>query len=665
MVHGPLTARTEKEATVLRFERHPLGPRVFVLGRRVHEYHLGFGCLAAAAALGFGVHIRGAALYALSFAGVWMIAKDWRDLTPKRRDTGAWRIGLHRLPRPLRREPRGTWVPPAAAATAATVALLNLASALTPDVGWRNHLVRRWAPFGVSPLFHALALPAGAALLVAAFYLARRRYRALQAAVTLLVALGLFDLLKGLDFEEAAISWAAAAALWSARRAFVVRPAPIRPRRSLPFALLALAGLTAFVGLAVWVTAPGRPSAVLVLRETLDLLLWQHGPIHFRDEFRGLPLGVGLFSLVGLLTIAWVVFRPLPAPRALPSGAARSAARALVRAYGHDTLAFFKLRLDKQYLFSGDRRAFLGYRIENGVLLVSGDPVGEVDAVASLIGDAVALADRHDLRFAALGASSTVVPLYRDAGLIPIYLGDEAIVDTHTFSLEGRQVRKIRQSVSRLQKAGYTTELVAHRDLDEQTLEELERVSEAWRAGGSERGFSMAMEGIRGEHQADSVIMLARDSANRIQGYLHFVPAFGRRAMSLAAMRRSPDTPNGLTEYMVVGSIRLFARRSINEVSLNFSLFGRLLRQPRGAKERVFAFVLRKADRFFQIERLARFNAKFDPRWEPRYLVIDGWTAAPRTALAALWAEGHAPRLTRRGRDTLGNDESSASNGRP
>ncbi len=644
-----MTASSEKEPKVLRFERHPLGPRVFVFGRRVHEYHFGLACLAVAAGLGFQVHLRGVMLYALSFAGFWMVAKDWRDLTPKRRDTGAWRVGLHRLPRPLRREPRGTWVPPAAAATAAIVALLNLASALTPNVGWRGHLLRRWAPFGVSPLFHALALPVAVALLVAAFYLARRRSRALQAAVALLVALGLFDVLKGFDFEEAVISWAAAGALWSARRAFVVQPAPIRPRRSLTFAVLALGGLTAFVGFAVRVTAPGTPSPSLVARETIDLLLWQDGPIQFRDEFRALPLGVGVFSLVGLFAIAWLVFRPLPAPRTLPTGAARSAARELVHAYGHDTLAFFKLRLDKQYLFSSDRRAFFGYRIENGVLLVSGDPVGDPDAVASLIGDAIALADRHDLRFAALGASSGIVPLYRAAGLRPIYLGDEAIVDTRTFSLEGRQIRKVRQSVSRLENAGYTIELVAHGDLDERTVGELERVSEAWRAGGGERGFSMAMEGIRGSHQADSVIVLARNPEHRIQGYLHFVPTFGRAAVSLAAMRRSPDTPNGLTEYMVVRSIQLFGSRSVDEISLNFAAFGQLLRQPHGRKERIIAFVLRRADRFFQIERIASFSAKFSPRWEPRYLVIDGWTAAPRTALAALWAEGHTPRLLHRG----------------
>ena len=55
----------------------------------------------------------------------------------------------------------------------------------------------------------------------------------------------------------------------------------------------------------------------------------------------------------------------------------------------------------------------------------------------------------------------------------------------------------------------------------------------------------------------------------------------------------------------------------------------------------------RSANPFFQIESLYRFNAKFFPRWEPRYLVYEGAFGLPARGLAAMWAEGQLPKPRR------------------
>jgi lysyl-tRNA synthetase, class II len=43
--------------------------------------------------------------------------------------------------------------------------------------------------------------------------------------------------------------------------------------------------------------------------------------------------------------------------------------------------------------------------------------------------------------------------------------------------------------------------------------------------------------------------------------------------------------------------------------------------------------------RWFQIESLYKFNAKFCPEWVPRFIVFTGTRDIPRIALAALEAE--------------------------
>ena len=503
------------------------------------------------------------------------------------------------------------WLPRVAALVAAFVGLINVASALTPNMRWRGHLLLDFEPVAAMRLFHALALPAGAALLLVAPYLLRRRRRAWQLAILLMLALGSFDLLKGLDFEETALTWGAALVLLAGRGAFNVRHDPITLRSALwRVPLLLGAGLAVSV-LAAWASRAD---------------------------------GVQAMAIATLLAVAYVIFRPLAAPRSLPGPAARAAAAELVRAHGSDTLSFFKLRADKHYFFSADRSAFVGYRIENGVLLLSGDPVGPPAAFGALLDELRAFADVRGLRLGVVGASEELCKLYEQQGLRTIYLGDEAIVELERFSLEGRAIRKVRQSVTRLTKAGFHAELHDLSALDEETLAAAEDVLERGREGAPERGFSMAMDSLQSQHGEETMVVLARDQDDEIRGVLHFVPCYGRPTVSLSFMRRDPSTPNGLTEFMVVKAVELLKERGLQELSLNFAAFARWMHSPAKRSERLLGKLVKLGNPFFQIESLYRFNAKFFPRWEPRYLVYEGALGLPRAGIAALWAEGQLPK---------------------
>ncbi len=626
---------------LIRLERHPLGPRGYLLGQRVHEWHLGLVAASAGLALALLVHLE--AGWGVVAAGAWLFLKDWQDLFPSRRDTASWRLGVHRRVRALRATRRAGWLPPLTAAAALGTGLVNLASAVTPNSGWRAQLLHHVEPMESVPLFHALAIPLSACLVVAGVYLHRRRHRAWQLALAALVVLGLVDLLKGFDVEEALLGWAVAALLWWGREAFHVRHDPV----SLSSALWRLPALglgTAGIALtAAAVAAPAGTSLGRVSLAAADLTIWSPTPFAFRDDVAWLPIGVGLVGVAALLVAAYVVFRPLAAPRNLPDRQLRRTAFELVRAHGSDTLAFFKLRSDEHYFVGSDGCTLVGYRIENGVLLVSGDPIGPGEALAGAVRELCAFAETRGLRIATVGTSDALVPLWEQAGLRALYIGDEAIVDTGAFSLEGRAVRKVRQSVSRLEKAGFSVELRGVDGLGETTVHELEEVSSRWRGRSAERGFSMALDSLRGDHDCETTVAIARDSRGTVRGYIHFVPSYGRQAMSLSAMRRGPDAPNGLMEFLTVRSIELFRDRGIDELSLNFAAFARLLHSPVSWRERLLGSLIARANPYFQIESLYRFNAKFFPRWEPRYLLYEGVLGLPRAALAVMRAEGQLP----------------------
>ena len=198
--------------------------------------------------------------------------------------------------------------------------------------------------------------------------------------------------------------------------------------------------------------------------------------------------------------------------------------------------------------------------------------------------------------------------------------------------------------MTRLQKAGYDAELHDLETLDRDTIAEIETVIEVGRQGAPERGFSMAMDSIGGAAVRDTMVVLARDDRGAVRGVLHFVPCYGRDAVSLSFMRRDPDTPNGLTEFLVARAAELLRDRGLHEMSLNFAAFAKWLHSPSGLLERTLGRIVALGNPFFQIESLYRFNAKFFPRWEPRYLVYEGTLGLPRAGIAAMWAEGQLPK---------------------
>jgi lysyl-tRNA synthetase, class II len=492
---------------------------------------------------------------------------------------------------------------------AAFVGAIGLVSALTPEMANRVELVQGVLPPGWPEAARVLTVACGIGLIWLSRSLARRRRRAWQLAVAVVLASAAAHLAKGLDFEEATISLLLLVALVRWRRRFDVPgdPGSIRPLLGLG---AALAGLAAVVGGAELRGIDFSP-------RTGDALL-------------GLGVALALFALY-----FWL--RPFGHAVAQTVGE-RRIARDLVEAYGSDSLAFFALRRDKSYLFSPSRRAFLAYRVVGGTALVSGDPVGEEEEIGELLGELRRLVRARGWRLAVVGAAEENLGRYRALGLKPVPIGEEAVLRPQQFSLEGRAIRKVRQSVSRLRKAGYSFRVVAADEVAPPLEAELEDLSAAWLCGQPERGFSMSIDDL---HVPGTVLALAEDAEGHVGGFLHLAPSLAGGGWSLSTMRRRPDSPNGLTEFLVAEALAWARETGASEVSLNFCAGTDFLARDRVTTpgRRLVRRGLLLADNVFQLERLYAFNRKFFPEWRRRYICVERFTDLPAVGLAYLHAE--------------------------
>jgi lysyl-tRNA synthetase class 2 len=492
---------------------------------------------------------------------------------------------------------------------AAFVGVIGLVSALTPEMADRVHVVRGVLPPGWPEAARVLTVAFGIGLIWLSRSLAKRRRRAWQLAVAVVVASAAGHLAKGLDFEEATVSLLLLAALVRWRRRFDVpgNSASVRPLLGVGAALAAIA-------------------AILISEELRGAEL----PHRASDALTGIGLTLGVAAL-------YLWLRPLGQAVAQTVGE-RRVARALVETYGSDSLSFFALRRDKSYLFSPSRRAFLAYRVVVGTALVSGDPVGDEAEIDDLLAELRRLARAHGWRLAVVGASDEHLDRYRSLGLKPVPMGEEAVLRPEEFSLEGRAIRKVRQSVSRLHKAGYSFRVVPADDVEPGLRAELEDVSASWRGGERERGFSMSIDDL---HVPGTVLTLAEDAQGRVGGFLHLAPSPAGGGWSLSTMRRRPNAPNGLTEFLVVETLAWARETGASELSLNFCALTDFLAQERVTTplRRLVRRGLLLADNAFQLERLYSFNRKFFPEWRRRYICVERFTDLPAVGLAYLHAE--------------------------
>jgi lysyl-tRNA synthetase, class II len=492
---------------------------------------------------------------------------------------------------------------------ATAAGLISVVSALTPEMAERVDLVRGILPPGVPDAARTLVLALGLGAIWLSRGLARRKRRAWLLAVLVVAASALAHLAKGLDVEEASVHLLLLAALFRTRRQFA---APGDPTTILPLVQVGAA-------LAVCV-----PVSIVYLYDT--------------DAFSKRIESALLIVIGGLAFRAlWLWLRPFPV--APPAADDRQRAAELVHAHGSDSLCYFALRHDKSYFFSASGRAFLAYRLIGSTALVAGDAIGEEAERRELTAEFRRVAHAKGWRVAIGGASSEALADYVELGFKSIYLGDEAVIRPGEFSLEGRAIRKVRQSVSRLQKNGYVVRVLSTADASPALRSELRAVSEEWRGNWPERGFTMAMDALF--LYPDTVLAVAVAPDGSVGGFLQLVPSPASEGYSLASMRRRKDTPNGLMEFLITETVDWAREHVVTELSLNFAVFADFLRADAGAARwtRTVRWGLLKADRLFQVERLHSFNRKFFPHWRRRYFCFERWSDFPLAGLAYLHAE--------------------------
>ena len=533
------------------------------------------------------------------------------------------------------------------ATLSALLGLLTLFDAVVRSERLRVHELTQVIPVPATAAASAVVAVSGLMLLRVAAGLRKRKQRAWRIAVGVTAVTIVAHVVKAHRIGEALVSIIFLILLIAARSSFRAKSDPMSRwfavRVFFQFAAVAIVS-----GMVMLYANPhhvaGSPTFGQRLREVLWALVGGDGPVHligdrFSDVFSGTMLAFGLLTVV---VVALLVLRPSEPIARLSPGDEERLRDLLAKQGDRDSLGYFALRRDKSVVWSASGKAAITYRVVQGVALASGDPIGDPEAWPGAIAAYRQLVDEYGWTPAVMGCSELGATIFkREYDLSAYALGDEAIVDVCDFSLEGRPMRGVRQACTRVSRAGYEVKVRRARDIPADELVELIRVADAWRGAEVERGFSMALSRLGDPADCASVMATAYLDGD-LRGLLNFVP-WGRDGLSLDLMRRDRSADNGLNEFMISELIKHAPELGIRRVSLNFAVFRDAIERGErigaGPVLRIWRALIIFLSRFWQIESLYRFNVKFRPYWEPRFLSYPAARDIPRIAMAALEAE--------------------------
>ena len=539
-----------------------------------------------------------------------------------------------------RRTQFGIWL---TALLTALVGLINLWSAVTPGLPHRVAWLQEVLPIEVRIGAHLFAALSGFFLFLLAANLLRRKRVAWLLVMGLLGISIASHLLKGLDYEEGLLSLVLLIQLLLLRPVFTAqsdRPSIIQGLRVLVAALLFT---LAYGTLGFWLLDShyATPFSLLeAVGQTLAMFFTaDNGGLQPTTRFgQYFANSIYVVSTVTLLYAAWMLFRPVIFRRAA-SEAERQRATNIVEQYGKSSLARFALLEDKSYYFSPSGQSVIAYVPKGRGAVALGDPIGPVvDRQETILGFRE-FCDRNDWHPAFYQTLPDDVELYRSLGFQVLKIGEEAIVDLHRFTLEGKAGRHLRTAMNKFTKQGYRVQYYLP-PISDDLLAELKAISDDWlnSVQGAEKKFSLGW--FDPDYLRDCEVTVVEDAQGTPLAFANLIPEYQLNEATIDLMRHRSGLERGVMDYLFTSLMQHSKAQGYDTFNLGLVVLAGVGEDPTAPPlEKGMHYLYEHLNQFYNVQGLRTYKEKFQPHWEPRFFVYPRLAALPDVVVALVRAD--------------------------
>lgn len=235
---------------------------------------------------------------------------------------------------------------------------------------------------------------------------------------------------------------------------------------------------------------------------------------------------------------------------------------------------YLALSGDNERLRVPGMRGFVAFRVHGRHLVTFGGVHAPLSERGRLLDALLAHARDRKRRVLAIQLRADQVPLFAERGFTVNRFGSSYGVRLDRYSYAGTPKMKLRNKIKRAGK--YLEVVEVGRDLPRtrETYAALDAISRAWLAAKGKKEIEFMIGRLGTPAQIERRIFVARDRAERLVGFVTYVPVWGRHPGYLHDLsRRLPDAPVGTMELINATALDRFREDQVPCLHFGFTPF--------------------------------------------------------------------------------------------
>jgi phosphatidylglycerol lysyltransferase len=525
--------------------------------------------------------------------------------------------------------------------------LVNIISSITPAIADRMHRLEDFIPLDAIAASNFFVFIAGLFLLLTAIFMLKGLRNAWWIALVLSVVSCVGHLTKAIDYEEAIFAIIILVILLFSRKEYHVKGNPKLHRIGVWAAVLSIIAVIIYGTIGFYLLDKKHFGIEFNFWQSIAytlknfIFLGNSGLVPDSRFAKDFLISINVSGFVSLSFLFYTILRPY-FYRESTTEEEFKRARLLVQKFGSSSLDYFKTYYDKMIFAPEGLAAFLAYRTAGNFAFVLENPVAETrEDMKQCILNFDEFCYDNGFRSIFYRVPEESLALYRDLSKKSLFLGQEAVLDLNTFTLEGGKNKALRNALNKVTDEGYKSS-VHIPPIKDGLLQKLKAVSDEWldSTGRDEIVFSQGM--FRWDQLKNQTILTVENAEEKVIAFLNIIPDLAPGEGTYDLIRKTEDSPHGVMDYILVELFRYMKSLNYSKVNLGFAPMSGL-DDPHTFPERTMKFAYEKIRSFSHFKGSRNFKEKFFPVWYNKYLIYsqDYDLLQVPSALARVIKPGH------------------------